>query len=408
MIDLADFDFQQYNPLLQLGADGGPSGALIKELRAELGASLSQVVMEAVRLQPKARAKLGGGTWWCTERALQQATPRPVAEIKATLCGGVDHFDLCSGIGGDAVAVSRRMPPAGQVTLVDRDPLMVAMARANLAQPAGCAGVHVHCGEVVSVDVRPSSFLHIDPDRRDEVGRKTRPEDYSPNWSAVQSLLRRCAGGLVKIAPAARLDDHDHYRRLWISWDHSVREQTLLFGDAISVAEKSLALSLPKGHRSAIQIDTHGTWRTYTGTPAIGIAERSDKPLDWMVDPDPAIRASGLTESFAIRGRFHMLGGPAGFLTSHHRPDSKLCESASLQFERVIWSGACDDRKLRKTLRSMNRYPWRVKTRGVSQDPNTLEKRYRSCGELPVTLWIGKGNHRQYAALTESPVVHPH
>ena len=33
-------------------------------------------------------------------------------------------------------------------------------------------------------------------------------------------------------------------------------------------------------------------------------------------------------------------------------------------------------------------------------DPNVLTKRYRRCGQQPVTLWIGRTTERAYAAIT--------
>ncbi|MEL7338474.1 MAG: class I SAM-dependent methyltransferase, partial [Planctomycetota bacterium] len=136
MTALVDFDFPQHNDLLRRGAAAEPSGARIRELRTQLGEDLCQVVLQAARLQPKAREKFGDGIWWCTERALQQATPRPVAELKASFCGGADQLDLCSGIGGDAIAMALRLRKDDELTVVDRDPLMIAMARANLDQTA--------------------------------------------------------------------------------------------------------------------------------------------------------------------------------------------------------------------------------------------------------------------------------
>ncbi len=71
------------------------------------------------------------------------------------------------------------------------------------------------------------------------------------------------------------------------------------------------------------------------------------------------------------------------------------------QVAKVIWAGSCDDRKLRRELRSRNVYPDVIKVRGTDHRPETLRKKYRKCGDTPVQLWIGRGKDRVYAALAE-------
>ena len=67
----------------------------------------------------------------------------------------------------------------------------------------------------------------------------------------------------------------------------------------------------------------------------------------------------------------------------------------------VLWSGSCDDRKLRKELRRRGAYPAVIKVRGTDHDPAQLSKRYRKCGDQPVALWIGRTGSGAYAALTQ-------
>lgn len=355
--------------------------------------------MVVASLQNKARAKLGDGVWWCTERSLSQATPYQVAELKSRWLVGQTCYDLCSGIGGDSIALAKTIRDQNTVIIaVDRDPTIVAMARDNirLNTPNSHPSVTVACDDVAEIEIPQGSSVHIDPDRRDGVGRKVRPEDYSPDWGTVERILNRCDGGIVKLAPAAEMADHCERHRLWISLSGSVREQTLLTGHCVDAAGMDLGAALPLGERSAIIVNRQTTVAKFSAAVDCESVARADGPEEFIVDPDAAIRAAGLTESFAISSGLKLIGGPAGFLTGDIAVDSDLAIC-----ERVIWSGSCDDRKLRKTLRTMNCFPSRIKTRGVSQDPNALERRYRECGEQPVTLWIGKGNRRQYAVLSQ-------
>ncbi|MCO8122327.1 hypothetical protein NHH03_11300 [Stieleria sp. TO1_6] len=390
--------------------------AITAKLRSMVGETAAALVLATAKLHPKAQQKLGPGIWWCTERSLQQSTARQVADLKAEWIAGAPVYDLCCGIGGDTVSIARATASsATPVVGVDLDPMMVAMATENLrlnleSDHSIDNRCELKCAAIESLGIPSQSSIQIDPDRRDDCGRKTRPQDYAPPWPIVQKSLEGCFAGLVKLAPAAEIDDHPDHHRVWISLSGSVREQSLLVARAIDQAGEVVSQALKPGSRSAIAIDHQGRPAVFSsdhpyhadsangafgGRSANDSVEWADKPLAWMVDPDAAIRAAGLTAEFATTNSLAALGGPAGFLTGPEsaRGDMAICEP-------VIWNGACDDRKLRKTLRSLDVYPVRIKTRGVAQNPNVLEKRYRDCGQHPVTLWIGKTARRQFAAIT--------
>ena len=395
-------DLERCEDALRIAAAHGTwDTALAAKIRSLIGDDLAAVVLVSLNLQSKARAKLGEGIWWCTERSLSQATPAPVAELKARWMDSGSVLDGCCGLGADTMAIAKNIGSAdAPVTAVDNDPMMVAMATENLRINVPSAGsqVAVRQDDIAAVPIAADATVHLDPDRRDDVGRKVRPADYSPSWDIVERILDRCAAGIVKLAPAAVIEDCTERHRLWISLGGSVREQTLLTRQAIDRAATCFGHPLIEASRTAVLVRPDGSAATYTGDSDSQVGRWVEKPMQYLADPDAAIRAAGLTESFAGQYGHDMIGGPSGFLTGDTAIESDLaiCEP-------VIWSGACDDRKLRKTLRSMNCYPWRVKTRGVSQNPNVLEKRYRQCGERPVTLWIGKGTRRQFAALSERP-----
>lgn len=383
---------------LRVAAEHGQwDTAMVAKVRSMVGEELAATVMATARLQTKARVKLGEGLWWCTERSLSQATPIQVAELKSRWLAPARVADLCCGLGGDAVAIARAVYSESEITIVDNDTNLIEMAVENLRLNSDLPQnrLHVHAADVAEVQLPADCAIHIDPDRRSKEQRKTRPEDYSPNWDFVQRLVRERHSAIVKLAPAAELEDAQDQHRVWISLGGSVREQSLLVGEAVAQAGKDLAVDLASSAHSAISLKTDGTRSSFCPNANDGSAEVVDKPSEFMIDPDAAVRAAGLTESFALQNQLQMIGGPAGFLTGTQPPvgDMAICE-------RVVWSGSCDDRKLRKTLRSMNCFPWRIKTRGVSQNPNVLEKRYRKCGEDPITLWIGAGRRRQYAVIT--------
>lgn len=365
------------------------------EIRGMVGKELAAIVLATASLQTKAVAKLGAGLWWATERSLQQATPSAVAQLKASWLTGGPVLDFCCGIGADSFAIAHC---SSDVTSVDRDDSMVTMASENLRlnrQPHA-ASVNWLTQDVAGIEIPTDAILHIDPDRREGESRSTRPENYSPDWDTTLRLIQSAAGGIAKLAPAAEFDAPPASHRMWISLSGSVREQSLLTGSVVDSAGKAMGVNLVPGGRSAVVLRALAAPFVFSPDSIKSRCQETNQPEEFMVDPDAAIRAAGLTETFADQYQLKTLGAASGFLTGK----APVSQQAAI-CERVTWSGACDDRKLRKTLRQMDCFPKRVKTRGVSQNPNVLEKRYRECGETPVTLWIGKAGKRQFAATTE-------
>jgi len=195
------------------------------------------------------------------------------------------------------------------------------------------------------------------------------------------------------------VDELPDTHRCWISLSGSVREQALLCGATLANSE------LPISGRSAAVIKSDGTARWFIAPPDL-VTQRApvtNQLLAWIVDPDSAIRAAGLTEAYAAENQLSVLGRASGFLTGPSAPNMPhLCRSAE-----VLWSGSCDDRKLRRELRQRNFHPAVIKVRGTDHNPEQLIRKYRKCGEQPVCLWIGRLKDRVLAAITQYPSTVP-
>lgn len=337
-------------------------------------------LLTSARLQAKARQKFGDGVWWCTERSLQQSTPWQVAKLKASWFADTHVYDLCCGLGGDLLAFADR----GPVTAIDLDPVVSEMAAANLRGTDRHANFKV--ADVAEISVPPAATIHLDPDRRVDNGlgsdqRTLSPEHYSPDWSTTRRLAESCSGALIKLAPAATIDADPEWHRVWISLQGSVREQSVLIGSVRHAA------GLRAGGISAIAVKSDGSFDQLAGSADDDIHVASATEIQGiMVDPDAAIRAAGLTETFAARHDLQTLGGPQGFLSG---PESDQPVPMAVQ-GKILWSGSPDDRAIRRNLRTLDAFPQRVKTRGVDHDPAKLMRRYKSTGTQPVTLWIGR------------------
>ena len=260
----------------------------MSQLRQEFGGELASLVVSIAALQQKARKKLGSGIWWVTEKSLQQATPWQVARLKATWQGDLTTYDLCCGIGGDAIQLAKR----GRVVAIDSDAALAEMAAVNLSlSGATSEQAQAICGDATTIDLPAHAAVHIDPDRRVGGGRSSRPDQYLPAWSEVLRIIAKTGHAVVKLAPAAKLDaaDAPGSHRCWVSLGGSVREQSLLSGAAVDLT------GLTAGARSAVSLATDGSASWFMPSvddlAATG-PDICDKPLSVLVDPNASIRAS--------------------------------------------------------------------------------------------------------------------
>jgi hypothetical protein len=168
--------------------DGQPEHALGASTRLRRDHSPEQVAaaMTQVELRRRARAKFGdlADTMYFTPDGLEQSTRLRVAEHRAARVAAArpsSVLDVGCGIGGDLVAFSRAgLTAAG----IDRDPLRVAVASANLTV-LGLDGA-VQVADAEALDLSGFGVVFADPARRTDRGRVFDPDAYSPPWPFVE------------------------------------------------------------------------------------------------------------------------------------------------------------------------------------------------------------------------------
>lgn len=397
------------------------SAKSLTRLRADWGGDAARLFASVASQQLRARAKFGPGVWLATARSIAQATDRQVARYKASLFGRSVVFDLCGGIGGDALELARR----GPVVTIDLDPQVSAMAAANLVldrrawaessqvatESAGGSAVAVISADVTRYPLPPDVSVHIDPDRRPrgfkdshgnsrrsgkrpkrlqasgDEGRTSRvvsPSLYQPTLSQVADWLPGRPSWIVKLAPAAQLEQEAEAKELlrvghrqWISFDGSVREQSLLGGSVIAAAGGA------PGGRSAVRVYRDSTSCRFAVDAAtsrdLASIDRSAlsviQPPALIFDFDPAIRAAGLSASFALQQGWVCLGGPGGFWGG-----DALSQDLGLgwvQCYETLWAGPLDFRRIRERLRLQGLEVQTVKVRGTDHDPEQVLRQLR-------------------------------
>jgi SAM-dependent methyltransferase len=234
--DLAPLLTPEGRALLDDVRDTAPADelAVATRLRREHPAELVSAALGQARLRQRAAAKFGAedaGRMFFTPHGVEQSTRASVAAYRAARMmelGVTSVADLCCGIGGDAIALAR----AGiRVLAVDRDPVTVAVARAN-ADALGLADlIEVRESDVTDVDTTSYDAVFVDPARRGGRGRIFDPEAYSPPLSwAVQAALKAPHAAL-KVAPGI---PHEavpaEAEAEWISDAGDVKEAVLWFG----------------------------------------------------------------------------------------------------------------------------------------------------------------------------------
>lgn len=316
----------------------------------------SGAVLETVLLRRKAVAKVDFADGLYTDDALQQATPRAVAEHRARRFAGRVAHDVTCSIGADLAAL-----PEGSFGS-DLDPVRVAMARHNLA--GSRAVLRADALRPVSRDVP----VVADPARRDSSGRRTwHPADFAPPLDGLaaayadRDLAVKCAPG-VDFAVAPWADEVE-----LVSLDGHVREACLW----------TRGLATPGVTRRASVLRSTGEEWTVTD------AEPDDCPVtgprEWLVDPDGAVVRAGLVRQYAHRHGLAQLDERIAYLTGPVPPPG-------IRAFRVVEHGHYSEKALRAVLRAHDVGKLEILVRGLDVDPNALRPRLKLSGGGSMTV----------------------
>jgi hypothetical protein len=318
---------------------------------------------------------------WLEPVGLEQATAEPVARHKARRFGGSLVVDLCSGIGGDAVALA----DAADVLAVDADLGMCRRMRWNAAVYDVASRVEVVCGRAERQPLPAASLVHIDPDRRARSPARVRGiAGYQPGLEYLAELPRRVVGGAIKLGPASDFADHfgdaEHEVEL-ISLGGECKEATAWFGTLATCRRR--ATRLPEG---VSWTDRDGD----AGSPA-PVAD----PGAWVYDPDPSLGRAGLLDAFAIAHGLSRCGPGIDFVTGSVRVASPFL--AAFEVEEVL---RLDLKRLRRLVAERGLGPLEIKTKGLDLRPEAVRDHLKPRGERPATLLLMRSPGRCLAVLS--------
>jgi len=344
----------------------------LKRLRDFLSPEQAAAALEQGDLRERARSKFAAADrMYFTPLGLEQATDEAVARYKAERFQGHSSvFDLCTGIGGDLMALAT----VTKVTGHDHDEVAAVFAEANAAA-MGHADVLVRDRDVTSLDLTECDAWHLDPDRRPEGRRTTRVELHEPSADAISRMLAQNPNAAIKLAPAASWPDRwtGEAEWEWISRGRQCRQLVAWFGK----------LGQAPGKRRATQVAENGAVAgSIVGDEDVHPA-RADSVDRFVMEPDVAVLAAQLSGALAEKHGLSPLAGGAAYLTGPQLLNDPLV--ACFEVEEVL---PLDLKKLKSWLRERGVGQLEIKVRGVQQDPAVVRKRLGLEGPHSKTLLL--------------------
>lgn len=350
----------------------GQELAVATRLRRSHPAELVSAAIGQARLRQRAAAKFGPADaerMYFTPDGVEQATRTSVAEWRAarfTSLGVRRLADLCSGVGGDAIALAR----AGiEVLAVDRDPLTCAVAEANAAALGLDGLIEQRCGDVADTALDGFDAVFVDPARRGGRGRIFDPESYSPPLSWAVSAARQTPYAALKVAPGIPHDAvPEGAEAEWVSDGGDVKEAVLWFGTGAEPHAPHRATLLPGG-------------ATLTGgrlpDPGPGPVRR------YLYEPDGAVIRAHLVAEVAQDLDAGLIDPTIAYLTSDELRRTPY--ATPYEITDVLPFGL---KKLKALLRERGVGTVVIKKRGSAIEPEELRRKLKPEGPHSCTVFL--------------------
>ncbi len=321
------------------------------------------IEISLARLKAK-KFGLAPADWLLSKQSLEQSTHPVIAEAHAVRFKGCQNvLEICTGAGFDTAALAHF---ASNVLSIVANSNLAGFAEHNLAI-SGFDNVRIETGlaEHLTAKFDTSGFdgLWADPSRRSEHGRRIMyPSRYKPSLDFLLDLEVPGIRG-IKVSPALGLRSlPSGWVRQWIGHDNECREQVLWYGT--DLANRSVHLTDHNLHWSSALAPADQP-------PA---ADVSIEECNYLIEPHPALIASGCVRTFFAENHFHTL-------------DSELVIGASKNlvqpdpFYSVFRCIDCFPFSLKRLKRALNTLGWgrrtEIKKRMLDDDPEELRRKLR-------------------------------
>lgn len=350
------------------------SAADLERLRRDWPEEVAWCAVELAIARRKAAGKFDAAQHLIADvTGVEQATSGDLAAHKtmrfAESAGSGLVLDLCCGIGGDAMALSR----VCDVVAVDRDPVKAWMTRHNCE--GRCRAV---VADVTCLNRRSDVLFHIDPDRRPGGLRSYRLADAVPGPTDLLRLVLRGGSGAFKLPPGVPFDELWEDGEVEIISRHGRLVQAVLWCGVLRRHERT-ATMFPGPHT------LHG--------------ELGDVPLDeprrYLYSVDPAAERAELLHVLCERHDLAAVHPALGLLTG----DRLLDDPWLTPFE-LIEQLPYRTKKVRAWLDAHDAGIVEVKTRGGAVNPDTVQRDLRGDGSTTYTVFILRRDRQITAWIT--------
>jgi hypothetical protein len=309
-----------------------------------------------------------------TRESLAQASSKSVAEYRTLKMreklGTIRKIlDVCSGIGGDTIAMGLRW----NVISVERDPTLTQMLAHNVGVYNLQNKVEIVRGDILEL-LKKKSFLEklkeidcifFDPSRRAHGKRTVKVEEYDPPLSTIDLLKEICPNICVKISPGVEFDRINFECDIEvISYKGEVREVVLWFGRFKVNDERKTIL--------ATKLPEKITWEKKGNFDKIRVGSL----YRFLYEPDPAFIKAHLIDDIASVFNLSLLNKRIAYLTGDSRVESPI-----LKRYMVLGVSEIDSEVINKKLTDLNIGIVDLKARGVKIDLKMIHKSIRGLGK---------------------------
>lgn len=336
--------------LEEIGSSSDSELSLQNRLRQRYPADLVRAACTLTDLRRRASGKFSrAARMWFDRVGLEQATSEAVARHKSRRFAKATQrmpsstvFDLCCGIGGDALALSEELE---HVIAVDRSPAACLRTRLNAEVYGVVENIETLVTDVEQVDVA-GTYVHIDPDRRAGRDRALRLDDYQPGLEFLLRLIEITPGGGIKLSPASNFGGKFPGCEVeLISLHGECKEATVWYG-TLAGDQPARATLLPSGFTL-----TADPWQHRARPVALG---------RFLYDPDPAIVRAGLVDALTDALPLHRLDASEEYLTGE-----TLVESSAVTAFEVLADLANNPKEIRRYFRQADFHEVEIKCRHV-------------------------------------------
>lgn len=354
------------------GRSSSTEGPSVGAMKSTLGCNETQarLLLEQWRIaQGPAKRKFSDPTrWFWTQQLIEQSSDESTAEETARdFPVRTNVVDGCCGAGADSVAIAKHTRCE---LAIDSSEIACRLVQANGARNGH--RIDISCQSIETWKGSAEVYLNLDPDRRSTGTRTVQLNRMSPPWETIATLISRCRGVSLKLAPGLRpsIDTHwDQSERphsiRWLSRGGSVRQQRWYWNVERWPAEHYIVSVESKDRQWSHELFPF----VEPSHPAVAVQPSPKSIRAYVADHDPALRAADVTHRLAKRLGVHCIGNATGYFHADHP-----IEHPMLRCYRVLDSMPLDRKKIKAYARQDPPRCWELKSRNVDIDLDRFRK----------------------------------